>query len=405
MADNTMLTIDMITREAVDLFRNSNEFIQNIDTQYDESFGQSGAKIGDSLRIRLPNDYVVRDGKNIDIQDTTEQQTTLTMATQRGIDIEFNSKDRYLQLDDFSERILMPMMNNLTGDVAATIMGSTEGGVANFLSNVDGSSNIITPTAENWLEAGAVLDINSAPKGNRKIALDPFTRARTVNSLSGLFNPAPEVSRQYRTGEMLDALGFMWFSDQTVLKHTTGSFSAGTVNGAGQTGTTLTVNAITGTLAAGDIITLAGVNGVNRVTKQTTGELRHFVITAAAANGATSLSIYPAIVPPDGSGNAVQYQTVTASPANSATITLLHPASGVHRKNIVYCRQAVTMVSADLQLPTGVEEGARHTYDGVSMRMISDYQIGTDEWVTRLDVLFGWLWVRPEWAVVVADAV
>ena len=405
MANNSMLTIDMITREAVELFRNSNEFIQNIDTQYDSSFGETGAKSGDSLRIRLPNDYVVRDGKNIDIQDTTEQQTTLTMATQRGIDIEFNSKDRLLELDDFSERILMPMLNNLTGDVAATIMGSTEGGVANFLSNVDGSSNIITPTAETWLEAGAVLDVNSAPKGSRKIALDPFTRARTVSSLSGLFNPAPEVSQQYRTGEMLDALGFMWFSDQTVLKHTTGTFSAGTVSGAGQTGTTLTVNAITGTLAAGDIITLAGVNAVNRVTKQTTGELRHFVVTAAAANGATSLSIYPAIVPPDGSGNPVQYQTVTASPANSAVITLLHPASGVHRKNIVYCRQAVTMVSADLQLPTGVEEGARQTYDGVSMRMISDYQIGTDEWVTRLDVLFGWLWVRPEWAVVVADRV
>lgn len=405
MANNTMLTIDMITREAVELFRNSNEFIQNIDTQHDDNFAQTGAKIGDSLRIRLPNDYVVRDGKNIDIQDTTEQQTTLTMATQRGIDIEFNSKDRLLELDDFSERILMPMLNNLTGDVAATIMGSTEGGVANFLSNVDGSSNIITPTAENWLEAGAVLDVNSAPKGNRKIALDPFTRARTVNSLAGLFNPAPEISQQYRTGEMLDALGFMWFSDQTVLKHTTGSFSAGTVNGAGQTGTTLTVNAITGTLEAGDIITLAGTNGVNRVTKQTTGELRHFVVTADAANAATSLSIYPAIVPPDGSGNPVQYQTVTASPANSAVISLLHPASGIHRKNIVYCRQAVTMVSADLQLPSGVEEGARHNYDGVSMRMISDYQIGTDEWVTRLDVLFGWLWVRPEWAVVVADAV
>jgi hypothetical protein len=403
MTSNTLLTIDMITREAVMLFQNSNAFIGNIDKQYDDQFAKTGAKIGTSLRIRLPNDYVVTDGPALAIQSTGEQKTTLTVATQRHVDVAFSSVDRTMSLDDYSERVLAPMVNNLAGNVAMTIMQGVEGGVANLVSNVDGTGAIISPTSDTWLLAGAALDNNSAQVADRKIIASPTSMARSVSSLSGLFNPAQEISRQYRNARIYDALNFEWFQDQTTLVHTTGSFSAGTVNGASQTGTTITVNAITGTLNKGDIITFAGVNAVNRVTKQDTGELRQFVVTADVLNGATSIPIYPAIVPPSG-GNPVAYQTVTASPANGAAIALVTPASGKYRKNIAYAKQAVTMVTADLEIPAGgIIEGARSRKDGIAMRMISQYQIGTDESATRLDVLFGFLFVRPEWACAVAD--
>lgn len=402
---NTILTIDMITREAVMLFRNENSFIQHIDMQYDNAFAQTGAKIGTTLRIRYPNDYTVRTGASASVQDTSETSTTLTVATQKGIDVSFSSLDRTMSLDDFSERVLAPMINNLVGAVAADVMTGADAGCANFVSRTDGSGNILAPTADTWLQAKAYLDLNSAPSRNRKIIMDPITQSRTVSSLAGLFNPSQGISKQYETGEMYKALGFEWFMDQTTLKHTTATYSGSlTVNGAGQTGTTLTVNAITGGLAAGDIITLAGVNGVNRVTKQDTGQLRQFVITATAATGATSLSIYPAIVPPSGGGSAVQYQTVTASPANAATITVATTSAQVYRKNIAYAPQAVTMVTADLELPpAGVIEAAREQFDGVSLRMISTYNGQTDQFMTRLDVLYGYLFVRPEWVVAVAD--
>jgi hypothetical protein len=175
------------------------------------------------------------------------------------------------------------------------------------------------------------------------------------------------------------------------------------VNGGNQTGPLLAVNAITGTLVAGDIITISGVNAVNRTTKQTTGMLRQFVLTAAAASGATSLSIYPSIIPPVG-GNAVQYQTVTASPAASATISLFTLPSVIYRKNFAYAPQMITLATGDLPLPPN-KVVARHRYDNVSMRSITDYLIGTDNEPTRLDVLYGFLYVRPEWGVIVADAV
>lgn len=400
MATNTVLTINMITKEAVRLFRNSNAFIQNIDRQYDDSFGVNGAKIGSTLRIRLPNDFTVRTGAAASVQNTTENKIDLSVATQKGVDVEFSSAERALSIDDYAERFLTPAVNNTAGAIAADIMSGVDGGVCNYVNNPDASGNALTPNADTALSAGAALNINSAPLGDRKMVTDARTEARVVSSLSGLFNPSREISKQYATGQMANALGFDWFMDQTALKHTAGTFSAGTVNGAGQTGATLTVNAITGTLKKGDIITIAGVYSVNRVTKVTTGELRQFVVTADVAESATSIPIYPSIVVAPAA-----YGTVDASPANSAAISLVNKASGVERRNIAYAPQAVTMVTAALELPGGVMEASRAMLDSISVRMVTQYSIATDQIITRLDVLYGYLWVRPEWACIMADKI
>lgn len=402
---NSLLTINMITREAVRLWRNTNAFLQNVDVQYDDSFAKTGAKIGTALRIRLPNDYTVRTGAAAQVQDTSEQSTTLVLATQKGVDVSFSSVDRTMSLDDYSKRILAPGINNLAGSVAQDVMSGSEGGVCNFVANQDAAGNILTPTMNTYLLAGAVLDTNSTPGSERKIVNDPYTDARATATLAGLLNPVTELSKQYRTGQMKNGLGFeSWMRDQTVIKHTTGSASTAAVNTAGQTGNTLLVSAVTGTFAAGDIVTIDGVNAVNRITKADTGQLRQFVIIAATINGATQLAIYPAIVPAVG-GNAVQYQTVTASPADAAVVRQVAPASSVYRKNFAYAPEAITMATADLELPRGVHEAARDQYDGISMRMVTAYNVSTDQFITRLDILYGYLYIRPEWAVVVADLI
>lgn len=405
---NSLLTINMITREAVRLWKNSNAFLQNVDMQYDDSFAVVGAKIGSTLRIRLPNDFTVTTGPALSVQDTSEQSTTLTLATQKHVDVAYSTAERTMQLDDYSRRVLAPMVNNLAGAVAVDIMSGSEGGICNFVANQDAGNNILTPNQQTYLLSGASLGKNSAPIANRKIVNGLDTEARVVSTLSGLLNPNTEISRQYVTGKMYDALGFIWMSDQTVIAHTTGALAQGsaTVNGANQTGLSLTVHALAANLVVGDIITIAGVYQVNRITKQSTGNLRQFAVTANAAAGATSISIYPAIVPGVG-GQAVQYQTVTASPADGAAV---NPSNGLaastsYTKNFAYAPEAVTLATADLEMPKNVHEAAREQFDGVSMRMVTDYFIGTDQLITRLDVLYGYLWIRPEWACVVADVV
>ena len=385
---NSLLTISMITREAIELFVNSNAFIKNLDRQYDDDFGKKGAKIGSQLRIRLPNDYTVRTGPAVSIQDTAEQQTVLTLATQDGVDVSFSTADLLLSLDDFSERVMLPMMNNLAGGVAGTIMANSANTICNMAQNADAAGNILTPTSGTYLDAAATLAINSTPISAQKIINDPRTEARVVTSLSGLLNPTTAISDQYYEGMMYKALGATWFSDQTVLKFTTGTFTTGTLNGVPTvTGSTaLTVSAITGTLAVGDIVTIAGVNAVNRVTKLSTGELRQFVVTVAMVANATVLNVYPSLVPSStgvAGGPAVQYQTVDASPASNATVTLYtnNGAAQTYRKSFRYAPQAITMATGDLPLPAN-KVVARHKYDNVSMRAITDYMICTDQELT-----------------------
>lgn len=402
---NTLLTIDMITRSALSLWQNTNSFIRHLDTQYDDSFGQSGAKIGASLRIRLPNDYVVRTGPAASVQDTAESSVTMALATQKGVDISFSSAERALKLDDYEKRVLAPAVNNLVGSIAADVMTGVESGCASIVSEKDGTNAIITPNSGTILSAGAVLDTYSAPSMGRIAIADQWSMSRLVQSMQGLFNPSAKISQQFEDGMLYDnVLGFDWDKDQTVVKHTAGTFTAGTVNGAGQSGLVLVTNAITGTLTVGDIVIIAGVNSVNRITKQDSGQLAQFVITSAAAGGATSLSIYPAIVPSN-AGSPVQYQTVVSSPANLAAVSLLTNPSQVYRKNVCFVPEAIALVTADLELPRGVHEAHRETYEGVSMRMVTAYDVRSDQFITRMDVLYGYLWIRPEWVVTIADAI
>ena len=162
----TLLTIDMITRMAVTLWKNSNLFVQNVDTQYDDQFARTGAKIGTSLRIRLPNDYTVNTGAAVSFQDTAEQSITLPVATQKNVGLSFSSVDLAMKADDFAKRYVGPAVNNLAGQVAMTVMLGAEGGISNFVSNTDGSSNIITPNAATILSARAILSNNSAGPGS-----------------------------------------------------------------------------------------------------------------------------------------------------------------------------------------------------------------------------------------------
>lgn len=407
---NELLTIDMITREALRLFINSNAFIRNVSRQYDDQFARTGAKIGDTLRIRLPNDYTVRQGKAALVQDTNEQSTALTVAQQTGVDLAFSSSERALSLDDYSERVLRPAMNKVAGNVALQAMA----GLVNQVPNVVFANNagaVVSPTANTWLNAGAKLDDYSSPRTDRRIMMSPQTQANTVSSLSGLFNPQRKIAEQFETGAMSeDTLNFDWFMDQTIQTFTSGTIGSGgiSINGANQTGTTITINAApSGTaLKAGDVITIAATYMVNRVTNASTGRLMQFVLTAPVNAGATTMQIYPAIIQPytDDYGNpATQYQTVVASPANAAAVTLATPAGATFYKNLAFYRDAFTLATADLELPRGVHEAARAQWGGVSLRIVTQYNVMSDDFVTRLDILYGWAAPRPEWGVCVLD--
>ncbi len=415
---NSILTPSMITRFSVRMFLNTNYFIQNLSRQFEDQYGIEGARIGAQLRIRYPNQYTVTDGPGLAVQDTIEQQFLLTVATQRHVDVAFTSAETTLHVDDYMERIVLPRVNALAANVAVQIMANTAPVVRNITANVDGNNNILPITDTPVALARAVLEENSAPnfgeQGMRKVVTAPRSDGRLQQALRGLLNPVESISRQFNTAMMYEALQFRFFEDQSVVSHTTGTATTASVSGANQTGNSVTVSAISGTLNQGDVITIAGVYAVNRVNFQSLGTLAQFVVTANVASGATSIPIYPPIIPPASSVayaglpyTPQQYMTVTASPANSATITPFANAGVTYRQNIAYAPDAVTMVVAPLWIPPnekGVIAAARHEYDTLSMRSLITYEPTTDQPIDRLDILFGSGVPRPEWMVTVADS-
>jgi P22 coat protein - gene protein 5 len=416
---NNILTPSMITRYSIRMFLNTNYFIQNLSRQYEDQFGNEGARIGAQLRIRYPNQYTVTDGPGISIQDTTEQQFLLAVATQRHVDVAFTSAETTLDIDDYMERIVLPRVNALAGNVAIQIMANTAPTVRNIVANVDAGNNILPVTDGPVALARAILEENSAPNfgevGMRKVVTAPRSDSRLQQSMRGLLNPVPEISRQFNTAMMYEALQFRFFEDQSVVSHTTGTLTTATINGANQTGNSLLVNALGGTIAQGDIITIAGVNAVNRTTYQNLGTTAQLVVTQAAAAGATTISVYPSLIPPASQVpyaglpyTSQQYQTVSASPANNATITPFANASTTYRQNLAYVPDAITMVVAPLWIPPnekGVIAAARHVYDDLSMRSLVSYESSTDQPVDRLDILFGSGVPRPDWIVSLGDSV
>ena len=389
---NTNLTIDMITNQALMILHQKLNFIGTIDRQYDSSFAKSGAKIGDTLRIRLPNEYTVRSGATLSTQDTTETSVSLPVTTQKGVDVNFSSEELTLDIDDFSKRILEPAMSVLAANVEADAISMYKD-VYNFVDNAGSAM-----TFAKALAASGKLTDNLTPYDGRTLNLTTQDNIDMVDALKGLFNAQDKLSSNYKEGRLAGPFaGFEGIYENTLLgNHTTGTAAATTgylVNGASQTGATLTVDTGSTTLLDGDIITIVGVNRVHPETKADTGILQQFVVTANSGTSATSLAISPSITITGGK------QNVTAAPADNAAVSKVGGgASSVFTNSMAYHKDAFTFATADLVMPKGVDMVARKVLDGVSMRIVRDYDINNDKFPCRIDILYGYAAKRPQLA-------
>lgn len=386
---NTLLTPQVITREAQRVLHQKALFIGSINRQYDDRFAKSGAKIGSNIDVRMPNEYVVRTGATMVPQDTVETKVPLTVNTQKGVDLQFTAVDLTLSLDDFSDRIIEPAVAVLAAALEADAL-SMALDVYNTVNNI-GS----TMTMRQMLLGKKLLTDSLAPSGTRRLMMNTQDTVDAVDSLKGLFQDSTQVAKQYREGELGVTAGFGKIMENTILGGTTTGTAAAatgyTVNGAAQVGSSLVVATGANTFKRGDVITL-GINRVHPETKVDTGNLQQFVVTADYAGGAGSLAISPAIVTSGGR------QNVVASPANGAAVAKIGGASAVYRPSLAYHEDAFTFATADLVMPDGVDWKARETFDGISMRMIRQYNINNDTFPCRLDVLYGYKTLRAQLA-------
>lgn len=394
---NTLLTPQMITKEALAVIVNSVRLAGKVNRQYDSKFGVDGAKIGDTLNIRKPPRYMGRSGQALAVEDITETSIPLTLTTQFGVDLAVTSKDLALNIDMFSKRIVKPAIAAISNrvDFDTSLLYQT---VNNAIGTPGSSVNALLTI----LQVGQRLNEEAAPISDRTLVITPANEATMVDALKGLFHDGTMIKEQYDSGMIGRGLGFdEWYMDQNLRTHKVGPLGGSpVVNGAGQTGASLITNGWTAAAAnrlkKGDVFTIANVNAVNPQNRQSTGALRQFVVTADVSSdgsGNATIPIFPAIIA------AGPFQNVDSTPANSAALTIFGAANTSTPQALAFCKDAFVLAFADLPSFEGVDMMQRPAINsgspddqndvGVALRLIRAYDINTDRAPMRVECLYG----------------
>ena len=395
---NSLLTIDMITRKSLAILENNLVLSRNINRQYDDSFAVEGAKIGSSLRIRLPDRVLVTDGAALQTQDDNEQYTTLTVSTQKHVGINFTSAELSMQLDDFADRVLKPRISQLASSIDADVAN-----VFASVGNSVGTPGTTPATALVMLQAQQKMNEAAAPMSPRYLTVNPAANAALVNGLSGFFNPSDSISRQFKSGMMGEnVLGYEEVNmSQSIKSLTVGSRTAtggqtsAAVTAEGATTIAITGAGASGTIKAGEVFTVGTCYAVNPQTRESTGSLFQFVVLADVTldgSGAGTITVAPMY------SAAHPLATIATLPVAGTSVTFLGAANTIYPQNIAYHKDAFTLATADLILPQGVDMASRANHNGISMRIVRQYDINNDRMPCRVDVLYGYAAIRPQLA-------
>jgi hypothetical protein len=396
---NTLATPSWTTKEVARGFINKLVFLAHVNRTYDNQYEIAGAKVGNTVNARLPQRFTVTDGQALQLQNLYDQTVPISLTNQKNVAFGYSSQQATTELDNIRTRYINPGSEALAN--AAEVLAFNA--VYRDIYSSVGTPGTTPSTTLTYLQAGVKLTDLSTPLKGRVAVLDPLAMSTLANTTSSLFNPTAVISENYEEGQFgRRQLGIEgWYQDPVRPTHTTGTYTASTplVDGASQTGSTISTDGWASgaaTLNKGDIFTIAGVNSVNPLSYSSTGRLQQFVVTATTSDSSgdmATLPISPSII------TSGQLQTVDASPANNAVITVLGTtaaaggtlATTTSPQSFVYHPDAFAFVMADLMKPGAGAESTtvRSKALGFSIRMVEQYQIGTDQNPSRLDILIG----------------
>lgn len=397
---NSLLTIDMVTREALRVAHEQCQFIGTVDRQYDSSFANTGAKIGAALRVRKPNQYTRTQGSRVmDVQEQGESSASITVATQDHVDMRFNSAELALSIDEMSKRYIEPAVKVLVSGIESDFLAFA----TKATYNTAGTAG--TPPVDLVAVGAGRAKMNQflAPKdGNRFVQMDSVTMGGMVNGLKGLFQDSTQIKEQYREGMIGRTAMADWYENDRMWTMTNGSDVTGTLDAASLVtdgGSTMDMHTTVAVTAVnvGQVFTVAGVYSCHPETKAAYSSLQQFTITAI---GASTVTVSPATYWTGPKKNVVTSTggTVSAATFNSAALTFIGNASTSYVQNLMYHKEAFQFVTADLPIMDDASKCARRSQDGLSLRVWQASDIRNDELLMRIDILYGLAALRPEWA-------
>jgi len=399
---NTLTTIDMVAREALRVAHESLSYLKTIDSSYDSSFAKSGAKIGDTLRVRNPNQYVRRTGSRVmDVQDQAETTQNVTVATQDGVDMKFNSAELLLSIDELSRRYIEPAVKVLVAGIEGDVLAAQ----TKLIPQYTGTKAVVVGASADLnaiTQARAKLNQQLAPKGNRSAQFDSVTMGTISNGIKGIFHKGSELERSFSEGFIGRYAGFDLFENEKTWALTNSSDITANTNADALVTDGGSSMAVGDDLSAanqvvGSIFTCPGVFDCHPETKAAYSHLKQFTVTAT---GATSFSVSPSTILSGAKKNMSDAAgaDLAVSVFDEATLVFYGDASTTYRQNLVYAKDWATFVTADLPIMDDAIRCVRRVQDGLSIRCWQGSDIRNDELLLRLDILYGNKVLRPEWA-------
>ncbi len=394
---NTYKFIDMVAREALSELHEQCELLSTVDRQYDDSFGKSGAKIGDTLRVRNPNQFLVRTGNAMQISPITETTQTVTMSTLKGVDMEFNFVDTLMKTDspkdvaNFTKRYIRPAISKLISVVESEAL--TYYTKATYQLAGTAGSAINSLTTPNLMRAK--LNQMAAPKDGRHVQIDSVTMAGLVAGVPAYFNPQAAISKQYTEGFVTRTAMADFHENERTWTMANSADVAGEINAGTLTSgiTALTVDGFTAAPVAGMVFTVEGIYEVHPETKVAYSHLKQFVVTSGATT--TNLTFSPAMIYDTSDAR----QNASGTPVDNADIAFVGALSTSYVQPIMYHKEAFQFVNAPLEVMDDADKCAVQTSEGFSLRVWRGSEIGNNRRVLRIDMLYGFAALRPEWAV------
>lgn len=407
---NTIVTLDMIADRALAVAHEKLTFIGTVNRDYDEEFGKAGKKAGDTIRIRNPNKYTRRQGSRVmNTQAQAETTQDLVVSTQDGVDMEWNSTEMALSLDKYTERYISPAMDVLVSGIEADFLQAMTKATFNTVGSAGTVPGASTSTVLG--DARAKLNQYLAPKGERSAQIDSVTMGSLANNFKSLFEDKGQIKESFREGFVNRVAGFDWYENERILTLANPADVAGEVDESAETNfvegaTVIHMDGLTtgANIVAGMVFTWEGLYAVHPETKQVYSHLQDFTVVSVAngSGGDVDVTFSPAIYT-TGAKQNVKTQTGAAVTWNQTTqdnkdITFRGSASTSYKYGLLYHKDAFTFATADLPImKTG--ECVRKVHDGLSLRLWRSGDIVNDRELLRMDILYGWLAMRPEHAV------
>ena len=380
---NSFVTSSIILAEALDLFKNNLRMGNLVNRDYAKEF-KGTPKVGESFSIRNPWRFDVQDGPTINLVDVAETTINMAITAHKVIPIQISVRDKTMKVDEFKKKYLEDSMIKLANQVDLDLMG--------LYKDVYQSVGTAATTPATWTvfgNAAMKLDWMSCPPGGRSVVLDPPATYSMVDYLKGLYTP--QLNEQYiKEGKLINLAGLGGaYLGQNVKLHTAGTANTSYVtNGTNQTGASLIVGTGSGTFVVGDVFTIADLYALNPVSYTSTGQLQQFVVTAASAGGAVTLSISPSIITTGPTRN------VSGPAVNAKAVTIV----ATHRANLAFHRDAFTLATVPFTLPETAPVKEQLSADGITMTLTGGWDITNYREIYRLDILYGVKTIRPEWA-------